>query len=192
LNRKEQTLNAASLVFEKYGLSKTKLDDIAKECGIKKTAVYYYFKNKDEIIKTMFLRDIEKLKSQVITRVNKQKTATAKIETYLKERTESIRYMMKYFDLFIKEDAPLSHRELAMKVKKEILQEEVDFLKEIIQNGVKNKEFKSDFNVQSVIYLLLGSTHTLGLEELFYSKKLNIKKETSDILTVILEGIRRK
>ncbi len=192
MNRKEQILNAASLVFEKYGLSKTKLDDIAKECGIKKTAVYYYFKNKDEIIKTMFLRDIEKLKSQVITRVNKQKSATAKIETYLKERTESIGYMMKYFDLFIKEDAPLSHRELAMKVKKEILQEEVDFLKEIIQNGVKNKEFKSDFNVQSVIYLLLGSTHTLGLEELFYSKKLNIKKETSDILTVILEGIRRK
>ena len=72
MDRKEEILNPASKAFDKYGLLKTKLEDIAKECGIKKTALYYYFKSKAEIIQTMFLRDIEKLKSLGISKINKK------------------------------------------------------------------------------------------------------------------------
>ena len=190
MDRKEQILRAASKVFEKYGLLKTKLDDIAKKCGIKKTAVYYYFKNKDEIIQTMFMRDIKELKSQGLNKINACKTAIEKLRTYLYIRTKSVRYLKKYFDLFMKEDAPLIHRELALRERNKILKEEVEFLKEIIKEGIQNKEIK---NIKSMplIYILLGSTHTLGLEEYFYSTKLDIKKETDKIFEILLNGIRR-
>ncbi len=191
MDRKEEILNAASKAFDKYGLLKTKLEDIAKECGIKKTALYYYFKSKAEIIQTMFLRDIEKLKSLGISKINKKKSAIEKLETYLYVRTESIRYMMKYFDLFMKENTPIIYRELAIKERKKTLKEEVDFLREIILNGIKSKELKEDLEPMPLIYMLLSSTYTLGLEEYFYTTKLDIKAEMKKILKILLEGIRR-
>ncbi len=189
MDRKEQILKAASKVFDKYGLVKTKLDDIAKECGIKKTAVYYYFKNKDEIIQTMFLRDIDKIKNSIIQKVNSQKSAIEKLKTYLYEKTESIRYMMKYFDLFMKEDAPLIYRELALRERKKGLEEEVRFLKEILNEGKQKGEFKN-MDIMPIIYLLIGSTYTLGLEEYFYSANSDMKKETDKIMQILLEGIK--
>lgn len=190
MDKKEEILSAATKIFEKYGLQKTTLDDIAKECGIKKTALYYYFKNKDEIIQTMFKNDIQKLKEDVINKVMLQKTATNKLYIYLVERTKSIRYMMKYFHLFIKDDAPVNYRKLALSEKKKILQEEIKFLKEIINEGINNNEFK-DVSKISVAYLLLGTTHDLGLEDFFYSKDMNIEKEVKNILDIILNGIKK-
>jgi len=190
VDRKEEILAAATKIFEKYGLQKTTLDDIAKECGIKKTALYYYFKSKDEIIQTMFKNDIQKLKTDVIAKITIQKTATEKLYTYLVERTKSIRYMMKYFHLFIKDDAPSHHRELALKEKRKILQEEIIFLQDVIQEGISNNEFKKVSKI-SVAYLLLGATHDLGLEDFFYRKDMDIEKEVQNILNIILNGIQK-
>ena len=83
MERKDEILAAASRVFEKYGLTKSTLDDIARECGFQKTALYYYFKNKDEIFQTMFLKDIEKMKSKLIESVSKITSPIEKLKTYL-------------------------------------------------------------------------------------------------------------
>lgn len=44
-------LDAASKLFIKRGLGGTSMQDIAAELGLTRTAVYYYFKNKQEILK---------------------------------------------------------------------------------------------------------------------------------------------
>jgi AcrR family transcriptional regulator len=44
-------LDAASKLFIKRGLAGTSMRDIANELGVTRTAVYYYFKNKEEILK---------------------------------------------------------------------------------------------------------------------------------------------
>ena len=67
----------------------------------------------------------------------------------------------------------------------------MDFLREIILNGIKSKELKEDLEPMPLIYMLLSSTYTLGLEEYFYTTKLDIKAEMKKILKILLEGIRR-
>lgn len=44
-------LDAASKLFIERGLPGTSIRDIANELGLTRTAVYYYFKNKEEILK---------------------------------------------------------------------------------------------------------------------------------------------
>ena len=190
MHSKEEILAATTTVFKKYGLRKNTLDDIVKECGMKKTALYYYFKSKDEIIQTMFKNDIQKLKMDVVNKVTVQKTATDKLYTYLVERTKSIRYMMKYFYLFIKDGVPSHYRELALSERRKILQEEIKFLQDIITDGINNGEFK-DISKISVVYLLLGTTQNLGLEDLSYRKDMDIETEVRKILDIILSGIKK-
>ena len=63
MNKREDILRAASFAFQKFGLGKTTLEDISNECGIKTSALYYYFKNKDEILNMMFDTDLHTIQN---------------------------------------------------------------------------------------------------------------------------------
>ena len=48
--RKDQIKTAALRCFSQYGYNKTTMDDIANAIGMKKASLYYYYKNKENII----------------------------------------------------------------------------------------------------------------------------------------------
>ena len=48
---KAKILEGADKLFQKYGLGKTTMEDIAKDAGKGKSTLYYYFKSKEEIKK---------------------------------------------------------------------------------------------------------------------------------------------
>lgn len=48
--KRKAILNAAKQRFRKYGIQKTKMQEIAKDAGIAVGTLYLYFKNKDDIL----------------------------------------------------------------------------------------------------------------------------------------------
>lgn len=48
-DRRTSIINAALGVFSKYGYKKSPMNEIAKEAGISKSLLFYYFKNKKEL-----------------------------------------------------------------------------------------------------------------------------------------------
>jgi AcrR family transcriptional regulator len=58
--RKEQILQAATMVFARLGFHKARMDDIVEQAGLSKGAVYWYFESKDEIITTILDRFFER------------------------------------------------------------------------------------------------------------------------------------
>ena len=48
--RRNQILQSAIVLFDQRGYLSTSLDDIAKDVGITREGVYYYFKNRSEIL----------------------------------------------------------------------------------------------------------------------------------------------
>jgi len=50
-DKRKAILDAASRLFIERGLAGTSMRDIANELGLTRTAVYYYFKNKEQILK---------------------------------------------------------------------------------------------------------------------------------------------
>lgn len=48
--RREAILKNALKIFDRQGFANTSLDDIAKETGVKREAIYYYFSNRAEIL----------------------------------------------------------------------------------------------------------------------------------------------
>jgi AcrR family transcriptional regulator len=66
--RREQILNAAEVVFSERGFDKARMDDIVREAGISKGALYWYYKSKDALIRALLdrvffseLREVEAL-----------------------------------------------------------------------------------------------------------------------------------
>ena len=53
-NRRQQLLLAATKVFARKGYHESRIADIAKEAGVAYGLVYHYFKNKEEILNSIF------------------------------------------------------------------------------------------------------------------------------------------
>ncbi len=61
MSRRTEILRRATEVFERKGTKQTSIGDIAKAVGIKREAVYYYFKNRHEILAAIILPQSQSL-----------------------------------------------------------------------------------------------------------------------------------
>jgi len=56
--REQRILDAAADLFVHYGYDKTTVDDIAREAGVSKGAIYLHFKSKDALFEGLLVREL--------------------------------------------------------------------------------------------------------------------------------------
>lgn len=64
-DRKKDILHAAAVLFARQGYSETLLEDIAEQCGIKKSSLYHYHRSKHAILQGLIEWRIEDLAIKV-------------------------------------------------------------------------------------------------------------------------------
>lgn len=77
--RREQIVNAAIVTIAENGYLKTSLEDIARDAGISKGIISYYFKTKDGLICSVIDRIMEDLQGEIIARAATETTSMGKI-----------------------------------------------------------------------------------------------------------------
>lgn len=92
-NRQEVILDSARVLFGRYGLEKTTVEDIAKQAGISKGAIYLDFPNKDEI----FVAIVRQFKDSEFARMTAQ-IANARAPFLPKLNEMLLEHVMSVFD----------------------------------------------------------------------------------------------
>ncbi len=82
-NKKERILDAAFDMFKQYGFMKTTVDEIARLAQVGKGTIYFYFKNKEDILITLVDREMSRGFVEVNNAVSKEKTARGRLEKLL-------------------------------------------------------------------------------------------------------------
>ncbi len=57
-NKRDRILNAALDRFKQYGFAKTTVDEIARQAQVGKGTIYFYFRNKEEILEEIMDREM--------------------------------------------------------------------------------------------------------------------------------------
>jgi AcrR family transcriptional regulator len=70
-DRRERLLDSAASLFFRWGFDKTSVDDIAREAGISKGAVYLEFPNKDALFKAVVHREFARYMKDWLRRFEK-------------------------------------------------------------------------------------------------------------------------
>lgn len=120
MDRKEKILIAASRVFRKYGLNKTKLSDIGRESGYNSSSLYYYFKNKDDLLQQMVLYDIEKIKKALKMSLQDINNMKSGLKNYLMTRVEQMDIINRYEEMLQDSVMSPSLRKFFRKIEKEL------------------------------------------------------------------------
>ncbi|ROT45747.1 TetR/AcrR family transcriptional regulator [Pusillimonas sp. NJUB218] len=77
-DRKKDILKAAAILFARQGYSETLLEDIATQCGVKKSSLYHYHRSKHAILYGLITWKIEDLAWKVDAAIEAEHTPEAK------------------------------------------------------------------------------------------------------------------
>jgi AcrR family transcriptional regulator len=147
--RKAQILEAAAEVFSRAGFHKARMDDIAKQAGLSKGALYWYFDSKDAIIQGildgMFAREFEQAGAFITADI----PAKVKLEQFLELALEDIVNFESLMPIMYEFWAMLLRKKRVKEVLGSYYQGFFDIVIPIIQQGIDSGEFR-EVNAEDV------------------------------------------
>jgi AcrR family transcriptional regulator len=85
----QKIIDTSRDLFSQYGYSKTTIEDIASALHVGKSSLYYYFKDKEGILKAVLDPDIGKIRERVATALAAAQTPQEKLLAYWQLRKNS-------------------------------------------------------------------------------------------------------
>lgn len=183
-NKKELIINAAIKVFADKGFYTANVADVAKEAGVADGTIYLYFKNKDDLLISLFETKMEEILERFSSLVNSKKSAEKKLRQFI----------LLYFQM-IEEDENLAGvfqvelRQSSKFLKDYHNQKFIDFLNligDILRQGQKDGHFKASISIHIMKLIIFGALDELARQWILTKVPPdNLKKtarETSDIL----------
>ncbi len=203
---KKSILKIAERIFTQKGYSLTTMDEIAVEAQFSKATLYQYFKSKGElffeIIYKFFeelLQKIEKVQKMNTNAEEKLKKAIYLISNYYHTKKNIARIfimekalMRRLLQPDSKIQAPSTHHPPIPGRYRALLDESFNLLCEIIEEGVKNGEFRK-VDVSQACFILgamIRGFHFKG--PVREKKEMSVQESTDLLLNYFLYGIKKE
>jgi len=136
---KVDILKAASNSFQRWGVNKTTMEDIAREAGKGKSTLYYYYKSKDEIFEALAMHELNNMIIKAKTSVCEVSSSKEKLKKYIVTMLNEIKKTVSIYPL-IKGEIK-GNKEFINKIRKQIDDKEESIVMEILKQGCVTGEF---------------------------------------------------
>lgn len=194
--KKDQILDAAKLLFNRQGYSKTSVDDISQAVGMRKSSLYYYFKNKEDLFMCSFRNDWEEKFKIFEAEANKETNPSAKILTYI---TQSLNYYEKVvIEHKIPVKALIETRNLYRSFVNKINRGGISFYVDSINEGIASGDFKpcEVEKVAESLFLIKFSIQYDQLSMFLHNYPTeadwtHIREQILFAVSLVLDGIRK-
>jgi AcrR family transcriptional regulator len=183
---KSEILQAAVRVFQKWGLNKTTMEDIAQEAGKGKSTLYYYFESKEAIFEASVMMELDYLLSKAKKATLEANTAKEKIKKYIVTVMIEITNYAVLYSVARREIR--GNQKLLGKLLEKFQVKEEMFVKEILVAGIQSKEFHfiDESELNEATKAVVGIIHAL---ELYFGLENDDIKQIEMASRLIANGI---
>lgn len=193
--KREQILIGAEKLFTRYGYLKTTMDEIAEIAGLKKASLYYYYTSKDAIFRDVVMKEIDVFLKEADKKVREIKEPIDKILNFCFFRLDYFQQFINLHNLSV--DLLIEAEPFFKKLHKDFIRKEIEFLKILFDEGVRQKVFKK-CDTEKISSLILDISDALKFKEFRKSKNkfladvdyLKLKNDLNSVLSLILEGLK--
>ena len=168
---REEILNGARELLERYGFKKTTMEDIARQIGKSKSALYYYYKTKEEIFGAVILQDIDIMQKLVTEAIKKEESAATKFRVLITSLLRDVKIKANKFSS-LRAELYENHLLIDNVVKQRDSYIE-ELLKDILILGISQQEVKMLSNAEMSLWAKMvnltfkSMAHKLFLEDDF-------------------------
>ena len=145
---KQLIIEKSAPIFNRKGYAATSMADILKATGLAKGGIYGNFKSKDEIAIEAFVYSYSRLREELVFKIRQQKTSADKLFAILDfYRNYSVKPNIDGGCPLLNTAIDADDNIPFLKEKaREALEEMLDSLRRLIQNGINNREFNKDLD----------------------------------------------
>jgi len=196
---RNEVIITAQRLFQKYGYSKTTMEDIAKAMDRGKSTIYYYFKSKDEIFEAVIIKEADDVVYAILEAIKQKTTAENKLKAYLTTFLEVIKVKLNLYEVFRNEllnseDISLNQKNLRIPIM-QYNAREIQVVKEILLLGLDSKEFTTSISddVDLIAYTLITALRSMAMDLTLNEKDLNSFFEVDKMnimITILLRGLK--
>ena len=187
---REQVVQAARLVFSRFGYKKTALDDIAHEARKGKSTIYYYFKSKDEIFKAVIDAEAEIRAKTIAEQIDPIEDPIQKLKSYIYVRMQTLKLVVNYYEA-IKNDL-LDNLYFVNNFRNDHFEEEVKQVKKMLNEGIQKEIFaiqNPELTAKTIVTALYGFEVPLILKNLSDEE---LQKSVDEMLNILFYGMVAK
>ena len=155
--RRKEILHAALRAFREHGYHGTTLDDIAERFGVRKTALYHYFPDKEAILYACHQESLAEL-DRILRGARGLGTATEQLVYVIREHVRVMTDTLEGSPLAFEVTALSPERRRAVIVGRDRYERA---LRRIIAQGVAAGEFRR-VNPKTAVFAILGSINWIA------------------------------
>jgi len=184
-------LKAAVKVFARSGFYTSKVSDVAQEAGVADGTIYVYFKNKDDLLISLFEDKMVDILQNFRDALSGIVHAYKKLERFLYIYFEMIRQ-----DPLLAEVFQVELRQSDKFLKDYHNQNFLDYLNiigDILHQGVEDGIFRSDLNVGVMKIMIFGAIDEVARQWILGADaKYSLEEAAEQVSKTILNGIEIK
>jgi AcrR family transcriptional regulator len=185
-----QIVQVARKIFTRYGFRKTTMEEIASASRMGKSSIYYYYPSKEDIFKAVVEREATELKEALDKTLHTGEAPIHKLKSYILFRLHHVRTLGNFYAAL--NDEALSHFEFIMDIRRKFDQDELQVVREILEEGLRDGSFQihsSEIGAIAIATMMKGLELPLLLSD---DHKTDRGELLDDLIRVLLYGIVKR
>ena len=154
MDLRDRIIQQAGELFVKHGIKRISMDEIASKLGISKRTIYQNFEDKEDLL-LQYIRHIEMMKGEYI----KDFSTNEQTVVHVFLRTIEMHKEIDFFNVQFLDDV----KKYYPKAKQELIDQQnrgIVFVKQFLEEGMKQGVVRKDLNIEVVSFLLQDSNRT--------------------------------
>jgi TetR/AcrR family fatty acid metabolism transcriptional regulator len=190
-DKRDRILKAAIKVFAKNGFYATRVSEIAKAAGVADGTIYLYFKNKDDVLITIFEEGIEQLLAILRGVAESDDAFEDRIRRIIELQLgllEEQRDLAEVITVNLRQSSRLLKQYAAP-----LFMQYIEVIAGVIRDGQKEGAFRTDLNSRVVARSLFGALDAILLTwALGEGDAPALRKAATHCASLFLEGLRQR
>lgn len=191
----QQVVQAAQRLYQQYGLQKVTMDDVAQAVGKSKSALYYYYKSKEEIFEAVIKAELREIFAVIAQAVQAAETTEEKIHAYFITRLDLSRQKPTSFATL--DDSATSTRTAGFRqtkaaIQAQFIEQEHAAVKQLLVAGIANGEVRAlgEAELEVTVFVITSSFRGLKQEVLASQDAQLERAAAATIAALVANGLR--
>ncbi|MGD6802500.1 TetR/AcrR family transcriptional regulator [Rossellomorea vietnamensis] len=182
----KQIIDAAVIVIAENGYHQAQVSRIAKQAGVADGTIYLYFKNKEDILISLFREKMGMFVEKIEEVIAGKRTAAEKllvmIENHCKILSED-----HHLAIVTQLELRQSNKDIRLKIN-EVLKGYLTVIDKILIEGIQSGEFSKDLDIRLARQMIFGTIDEMLTNWVMNEQKYDLAAQVPAIHKLLLNG----
>ncbi|MDC3415710.1 TetR/AcrR family transcriptional regulator [Aquibacillus salsiterrae] len=185
-----QIIDAAVKVIAENGYHASQVSKIAKQAGVADGTIYLYFKNKEDILVSLFQEKMGDFISKIEKAIEKETDAIEKLRLLISMHFNQLAEDH-HLAIVTQLELRQSSKELRLKIN-EVLKGYFIMIDQVVSAGIDQGLFQSDLNNKMVRQMIFGTLDEIVTNWIMKDHKYDLVQQVDEVLELIVNGLAVK